>query len=104
MKRVMTTKELSKKQPNKKISLRRCVGCMEMKEKDSLVRVVLTCAEKDEYAIDQTGKANGRGAYVCKSDGCLLKAQKTRGLERSFKHKIPESIYRELHEVIIENG
>ncbi|MCL2874293.1 MAG: YlxR family protein [Defluviitaleaceae bacterium] len=86
--------------PNRKEPLRRCVGCMEMKEKINLLRVVFS--PNGEYIIDQTGKANGRGAYVCKNSECFIKAQKIKGLERSFKHKIPENIYKELHEVIIE--
>ena len=100
MKRVMETKKQSKKLQNRKISLRRCVGCMDMKEKTCLVRVVLVCAEKSEYAVDQTGKAKGRGAYMCKNTECFLQAKKVKGLERSFKCKIPEYIYEELHKMI----
>ena len=57
---------------NKKIPMRKCVGCQEMKEKKSLIRVVKT-AEGD-IILDDTGKKNGRGAYICKSLECFKKA------------------------------
>ena len=60
---------------NKKIPMRKCVGCQEMKEKKSLIRVVKT-AEGD-IILDDTGKKNGRGAYICKSLECFKKAEKT---------------------------
>lgn len=78
--------------------MRRCIGCMEMKEKLDLVRIIRS--PSGEYEIDSTGKANGRGAYICKRAECLLRAQKNKGLDRSFKHKIPENIYIGLQEVI----
>ena len=61
---------------NKKIPMRKCVGCQEMKEKKSLIRVVKT-AEGD-IILDDTGKKNGRGAYICKSLECFKKAKKDR--------------------------
>ena len=67
---------------NKKIPMRKCVGCQEMKEKKSLIRVVKT-AEGD-IILDDTGKKNGRGAYICKSLECFKKAKKTKALERSL--------------------
>lgn len=67
---------------NKKIPMRKCVGCQEMKEKKSLIRVVKT-AEGD-IILDDTGKKNGRGAYICKSLECFKKAKKTKALERSI--------------------
>jgi len=71
---------------------------MLMKEKKGLTRLI---REKNgEYKIDETGKINGRGAYICNDIECLKKAQKTRGFERSFKGKISENIYEQLHEVI----
>ena len=63
---------------NKKIPMRKCVGCQEMKEKKSLIRVVKT-AEGD-IILDDTGKKNGRGAYICKSLECFKKAKKTKAL------------------------
>ena len=74
----------------KKIPLRKCVGCGEMKEKKSLIRVLKT--PEDEILLDTTGKANGRGAYICKNADCLKKAVKNRGLERSLKVKIPTDV------------
>lgn len=75
----------------KKIPLRQCVGCGEMKGKKDMMRVLRT-AEGD-ICLDTTGKKNGRGAYLCKSDECLKKARKNKGLERSFKMSIPNEVY-----------
>lgn len=75
----------------KKIPLRQCVGCGEMKSKKSMMRVLKTA--ENEICLDITGKKNGRGAYVCKSGECLLKARKNKGLERSFKMSIPNEVY-----------
>jgi len=74
----------------KKIPTRKCVGCGEMKEKKELVRVIKT--PEDEILFDVTGKANGRGAYICNNAECLRKALKNRGLERSLKSQIPEEV------------
>lgn len=80
----------------KKIPLRQCIGCNEMKSKKELIRVIKT--PEDEITIDTTGKKNGRGAYICKSADCLQKAIKNKGLNRSFKMQIPEEIYDRLME------
>jgi predicted RNA-binding protein YlxR (DUF448 family) len=74
----------------KKIPTRKCVGCGEMKEKKELIRVIKT--PEDEILLDITGKANGRGAYICNNAECLRKALKNRGLERSLKAQIPEEV------------
>ena len=79
---------------NKKIPMRKCVGCQEMKEKKSLIRVVKT-AEGD-IILDDTGKKNGRGAYICKSLECFKKAKKTKPLERSLGVSVSEQVYEEL--------
>lgn len=79
---------------NKKIPMRKCVGCQEMKEKKSLIRVVKT-AEGD-IILDDTGKKNGRGAYICKSLECFKKAKKTKVLERSLGVSVSEQVYEEL--------
>ena len=76
----------------KKIPLRQCVGCGEMKGKKDMMRV-LKSAEDDSICLDMTGKKNGRGAYLCKSRDCLMKARKNKGLERSFKMSIPNEVY-----------
>jgi len=75
----------------KKVPLRQCVGCGEMKGKKDMMRVLRT-AEGD-ICLDTTGKKNGRGAYLCKSGDCLKKARKNKGLERSFKMSIPSEVY-----------
>ena len=82
--------------PNKqrKIPMRMCVGCREMREKKSLLRVVRL--EGGGAAIDRTGKAPGRGAYVCPSEECLKKAIKSRALERALETKIDQAVFEEL--------
>lgn len=75
----------------KKIPMRQCVGCGEMKSKKEMLRVLKTT--EGPIVLDNTGKKNGRGAYLCNDMECLKKARKNKGLERSFKEKIPEQIY-----------
>ena len=75
----------------KKIPLRQCVGCGEMKGKKEMLRILKT--PEDEICLDATGKKNGRGAYICPSMACFEKAVKNRGLERSFKMSIPNEVY-----------
>ena len=86
---------------NKKIPMRKCVGCQEMKEKKSLIRVVKT-AEGD-IILDDTGKKNGRGAYICKSLECVKKAKKTKALERSLGVSVSEQVYEELEKEMNQN-
>ena len=74
----------------KKIPMRKCVGCNEMKEKKELIRVLKT--PEDEIILDTTGRANGRGAYICNNPECLKKAIKNKGLERSLKSQIPAEV------------
>jgi predicted RNA-binding protein YlxR (DUF448 family) len=74
----------------KKIPMRKCVGCNEMKEKKELIRVLKT--PEDEIILDTTGRANGRGAYICNNPECLKKAIKNRGLEKSLKSHIPAEV------------
>lgn len=78
----------------KKIPLRQCLGCGEMKSKKEMLRVIRT--PEEQICLDATGKKNGRGAYVCMSGECLKKARKNKGLERSLKMTIPEEVYEEL--------
>lgn len=80
----------------KKIPLRQCVGCGEMKGKKEMMRVLKTA--EGEICLDVTGKKNGRGAYLCKQKECLQKARKNKGLERSFKMSIPDEVYGQLAE------
>ena len=76
---------------NKKIPMRKCVGCQEMKSKKEMIRVIKT--SDDEFLLDATGKKNGRRAYVCPAKSCLEMAIKNKGLERSFKQSIPGEVY-----------
>ena len=85
----------------RKIPMRMCVGCREMKPKMSLLRVVKP--QEGDAFIDRTGKAAGRGAYVCGSIECLKKAEKTRALDRALDAKIEEGVFRQL-EAQIEGG
>lgn len=75
----------------KKVPLRQCVGCGEMKGKKDMMRVLRTV--EGDICLDITGKKNGRGAYVCKSGECLKMARRNKGLERSFKMSIPNEVY-----------
>ena len=79
---------------NKKIPMRKCVGCQEMKEKKSLIRVVKT-AEGD-IILDDTGKKNFSVEYICMSLECCKKAKKTKALERSLGVSVSEQVYEEL--------
>ena len=76
---------------NKKIPMRQCIGCGDMKSKKEMTRVIKTA--EGEILLDATGRANGRGAYVCPNTECLHKAVKSKGLERSFKTPIPKDVY-----------
>ena len=83
-----------------KIPLRTCMGCNEKKPKKELVRIV---KNKDgEIFIDRTGKADGRGAYICDSIECLEKVIKSKRLERVLEIQIPEEVYNNLRGVIID--
>ena len=79
---------------NKKLPVRMCVGCQEMKNKKEMIRVIKT--PEGTFMLDATGKKNGRGAYVCPSEECLQLARKNKGLERSFKQAIPAEVYESL--------
>ena len=75
----------------KKIPMRMCLGCGEMKPKRELIRVVKS--KEGDISLDLTGKKSGRGAYICKSVECFEKARKARKFERSFSCMISEDIY-----------
>ena len=79
---------------NKKVPMRKCVGCQEMKSKKEMIRVIRT--SEGEFLLDATGRKNGRGAYLCPNGGCFAKAVKNKGLERSFKQAIPKEVYEAL--------
>ena len=78
----------------KKIPMRQCLGCREMKPKKELIRVVRS--PEGDISLDFRGKANGRGAYVCPDPACLKKAIRAKALERAFETSIPDEIYAQL--------
>lgn len=78
----------------KKVPLRQCIGCGEMKSKKEMIRVLKTA--EGEITIDATGRKNGRGAYMCQSEECYAKAVKNKGIERSLKMAIPKEVYESL--------
>ena len=84
----------------KKIPLRQCIGCGEMKSKKEMIRVIKTA--EGEILLDATGRKNGRGAYLCPSMECFKKAVKGRGLERSFKMAITREVYETLEKEMEE--
>lgn len=86
----------------KKIPLRQCLGCHESKDKRELIRVVKD--SENHFAIDTTGRMNGRGAYICKDKECLSKAIKNKFLEKSFKMGIPADVYEQLKEELNQLG
>ena len=79
---------------SKKAATRQCVGCRESFLKKELVRVIKT--PEDMVLLDDTGKKNGRGAYLCRNEKCLNQAIRSKGLERSLKMSIPEEVYESL--------
>ncbi len=82
----------------KKIVIRTCIGCNQKKDKHELLRIVKN--KENDICIDETGKKEGRGAYICNNKECLEKAIKTRRLEKSFKMKISEDVYENLRNII----
>ena len=82
----------------KKVPLRQCLGCGEMKSKKEMLRIIRTA--EGEVFLDVTGKKNGRGAYICPSRECFQKAVKNKGIERSLKMAIPKEVYEALEKEI----
>lgn len=78
----------------RKIPMRQCIGCREMKNKKELLRILKT--PEEQFVIDLTGKKNGRGAYLCRKTECFEAARKTKGLERSFQCPVPGEVYEQL--------
>ncbi len=81
--------------------MRRCVGCMESKPKQELIRI--TCYEGN-VSVDPTGKARGRGVYLCRSADCLAKAEKKKALQRSFSVQLTEEQEQALMEELKSYG
>ena len=84
----------------KKIPLRMCVGCREMKPKKELIRIVRS--PEGDVSVDLRGKSSGRGAYICRKEECLRKAQKARLLERALECTLTQEMYDRLAEEITE--
>ena len=82
----------------KKVPLRKCLGCDEMIGKKGLLRIVRN--KESEISLDLTGKKSGRGAYICKDAECFALAKKKRSLERSLKCRIPDEVYEQLEQEI----
>lgn len=91
-------------QKTKKIPMRQCLGCREMKPKRELIRVVRS--KEGEVAVDLKGKLPGRGAYVCRCKSCLAKALKSRAIERALDVQIPDELKEKLSSELedSENG
>lgn len=85
----------------KKIPMRQCVGCGEMRNKREMMRVLKSA--EGPIVLDTTGKKNGRGAYLCRTKECLHRARKNKGLESSFKMAIPDEIYENLEKEFDED-
>lgn len=86
----------------KKVPMRMCTGCGQMRPKKELIRVVRST--EGEISLDVTGKKPGRGAYLCKNPDCLKKARKARRLERAFSSAIPEEVFARLEEELTNGG
>ena len=86
----------------KKIPMRQCLGCREMKPKKELIRVVRS--PEGDISLDFKGKAPGRGAYICPNAQCLKKAVRARALEKAFSTQIPEEVYEKLNEEMERAG
>lgn len=84
----------------RKIPLRKCLGCCEMKDKRTLVRIVRS--KEGVISVDLTGKMPGRGAYICRDESCLNMAVKAKRLERAFSTKIEPEIYDRLRSELSE--
>lgn len=74
--------------------MRRCVSCREVKRKEELLRVVRI--DNENFQLDLSGKAQGRGAYICKNLNCATNTKKRRSFDKSFKKNVPAEIYDEI--------
>ena len=84
----------------KRVPLRQCVGCGQMKPKKELIRILRT--EDGQVTLDSSGRKNGRGAYLCANPECLALAQKKKGLDRSFRVHVPDEIYEQLRKELTQ--
>ena len=86
----------------RKIPMRKCLGCNEMKPKKELIRAVKS--PDGEISLDLTGKKSGRGAYICQNSACFAKAKKAKRFEKNLECQIPEEVYLSLEEELKNNG
>ena len=85
----------------KKVPLRKCLGCMSSFPKKDLIRVVKT--PEDEVVLDLSGKKSGRGAYICKNSACLKKAIKSKRIQNNLETEIPEGVILDLEKELLAN-
>jgi predicted RNA-binding protein YlxR (DUF448 family) len=85
----------------KKIPQRKCMGCMESRNKSELIRVVRS--PEGEISLDLKGKKSGRGAYICQNISCLKKARKGKRIERALECEISDDIYTALEAQLLES-
>ncbi|MDD7362975.1 MAG: YlxR family protein [Peptoniphilus sp.] len=84
----------------KKIPLRKCIGCSESKPKQEMIRIVKN--KDDEVFIDETGKANGRGAYICKDIKCFERAQKSKAFQKAFGQNVSQEMMETLRRALTD--
>ncbi len=87
---------------SKSIEIRKCVACKNRKNKSELIRIARLGT--GEVFVDVTGKANARGAYICKSKSCFDKAVKQKSISRSLKHSVGQSVLEDLRKIVDEQG
>lgn len=85
----------------KKVPQRKCIACQDRDNKKELIRIVKN--KEGQIFLDKTGKANGRGAYICNCSECLKKAIKSKALSRAFKVEVPDEVYESLMKEIGDN-
>ena len=85
----------------KKVPMRMCLGCREMKPKRELIRIVMN--KDGEISLDFTGKLPGRGAYICNSAECVKKLKKSHGIERNYGCSVQPEIYDSIERKLSEN-
>ncbi|WP_270646678.1 RNase P modulator RnpM [Paeniclostridium hominis] len=85
----------------KKVPQRKCIACQDRDNKKELIRIVKN--KEGQIFLDKTGKANGRGAYICNCSECLKKAIKSKSLSRAFKVEVPDEVYESLMKEIGDN-
>jgi len=82
-----------------KVPMRQCVSCRQMRSKEELIRVVRI---SEKFVVDVTGRMNGRGAYICKSEACIGPAIKKRAFDRAFRQPVSDAVYDDIKDMINE--